>query len=280
MLSDKRHKSFIERGRSESNKGVGTLQNLFNSLMVSSSGEAKRREKPLPPTPSPTKLIAERIGETRNFKNIQNGKEANTHGAAQDIVKPVVQTMTEIKRICLSDEQFSFGMSVTNSSAWKRIETMDDQGLVETFYYNRLQQRRLRGCCSDSRNIVACCALCEHQDWIFQGSEYNPSISMLYAQNDGCIPFDVKLIKPKFIIPWRYKNRRTGKISWKIIHMCGDQVEDAECETIVVNCLRDRKLAKLIETVKAEAPRFADISQNCLMPLYIDTREQNVWNTC
>ncbi|KAJ3368551.1 hypothetical protein HDU91_000498 [Kappamyces sp. JEL0680] len=35
--------------------------------------------------------------------------------------------------------------------------------------------------------------------------------------------------------------------------MCGNQMEDAECETIVVNVYRDKKLRRLIEAVKIEA---------------------------
>ena len=71
---------------------------------------------------------------------------------------------------------------------------------------------------------------------------------MLYAKMDGCIPSAVKLVNSKFIIPWRYKNRRTGAISWKVIHMCGRNIEDAECETLVVNLYRDEKLRQIIES--------------------------------
>ena len=70
---------------------------------------------------------------------------------------------------------------------------------------------------------------------------------MLYAKMDGCIPSSVKLVNSKFIIPWRYKNRRTEAVTWKVIHMCGRNIEDAECETLVVNLFRDRKLRRIIE---------------------------------
>jgi hypothetical protein len=70
---------------------------------------------------------------------------------------------------------------------------------------------------------------------------------------DGCIPSSVLLNRPKFIVPWRYRNRKTAAISWKIIHMCGENIEDAECETIVINLYRDKKLERIIESVKADS---------------------------
>ena len=36
-------------------------------------------------------------------------------------------------------------------------------------------------------------------------------------------------------------------------------MEDAECETIVVNVERDRRLAKVIETVKAEGKWYLSV---------------------
>ena len=83
-----------------------------------------------------------------------------------------------------------------------------------------------------------CCSLCDASAWLFQGSEYDPTLSLLYAKKDGCLGSGVKLIQPKFIIPWRYKNRKTGAITWKIIHQCGSHLKDAENETIVVNCIK------------------------------------------
>lgn len=38
--------------------------------------------------------------------------------------------------------------------------------------------------------------------------------------------------------------------------MCGENIEDAECETIVINIHRDKKLRRIIETVKEEAKRY------------------------
>ncbi|KAI8906020.1 ethylene-responsive protein kinase Le-CTR1-domain-containing protein, partial [Gorgonomyces haynaldii] len=112
-------------------------------------------------------------------------------------------------------------------------------------------------CCAGP-NTIQCCSLCDPQKWIFQGSEYDPTFSLLYARKDGCIGSYVKLQDPKFIIPWRYKNRKTSAISWKIIHQCGTQVKDAESETIVVNVERDTNLVKWIQMAKQHAKIYQD----------------------
>jgi hypothetical protein len=38
--------------------------------------------------------------------------------------------------------------------------------------------------------------------------------------------------------------------------MCGNNIEDAESETIIVNYYRDKKLRKIIDTVKTEAALY------------------------
>lgn len=102
------------------------------------------------------------------------------------------------------------------------------------------------------------CVLCDAQNWIFVGSEYDPAISLLYARNDGCLSSTVILTSPKFIVPWRYKNKHTGSISWKIIHQTGEHIKDAECETIVINTRRDHNLVRWIEMAKQEAKTYSD----------------------
>ncbi|RKO91891.1 hypothetical protein BDK51DRAFT_34188 [Blyttiomyces helicus] len=67
-------------------------------------------------------------------------------------------------------------------------------------------------------------AYCDPTAWIFYGSEYDPTISNMYAEKDGCIPSSTVLTHPKFVVPWRYRNKRTGEISWKIFHLAGDKV--------------------------------------------------------
>ncbi|KAJ3035090.1 hypothetical protein HDV00_004312, partial [Rhizophlyctis rosea] len=63
---------------------------------------------------------------------------------------------------------------------------------------------------------------------------------------------------PKFIIPWRYKNKRTGEISWKIFHLCGDKVVSADSETIIVNPQRDAKLRAVMDRVRVGASRYQE----------------------
>ncbi len=74
----------------------------------------------------------------------------------------------------------------------------------------------------------SCCSLCDPKAWIFDGSEYDAYMTCLYAEKDGCIPSSVVTKLPKFIIPWRYKNRKTGEISWKIYHLHKDKIHGAE----------------------------------------------------
>ncbi|ORY44729.1 hypothetical protein BCR33DRAFT_716696, partial [Rhizoclosmatium globosum] len=87
------------------------------------------------------------------------------------------------------------------------------------------------------------CALCDADAWTFSGSQYDPYLTLLYAERDGCIPSSVVTTYPKFIIPWRYKNKRTGEITWKIFHLSGsDKITSADSETIIVNPGKDVRL--------------------------------------
>jgi hypothetical protein len=231
----------------------GSLSALFENLGIKdykkSETKSRRKSKPLPPTPP----------EESHF--VEPGSQLapptllTPQLPAFKPLLPDIQSEVDIKRICIPEERWNQQQSVIGYSlqGWTKIKATDSQGRKETFYYHQEMQKKIRGCCIESENLIPCCALCKHDQWIFQGSEYDPSITVLYAQMDGCIPASVKLLDPKFIIPWRYKNRRSGKVSWKIIHMCGSNMEDAECETIVVNTFRDKKLRKIIETVKVEA---------------------------
>ncbi len=211
----------------------GSLQGLFDGLSFSTS-KSKRKSKPLPLPPS---------------LPMSDGNEA---GPLLERPTPPLPAENDVKRICLADERSVFILSFPPTD-WKKCETRDECGRKENYFYSTSLQKKLRGCCNESKNIVSCCSLCKVDEWMFQGSQYDPNITLLYARNDGCIPPEVLLTEGKFIIPWRYKNRRTGAVSWKIIHMCGTQIEDAECETIVVNVYRDKKLRRLIEAVKIES---------------------------
>ncbi|KAJ3004311.1 UNVERIFIED_CONTAM: Nitrogen permease regulator 2, partial [Siphonaria sp. JEL0065] len=91
------------------------------------------------------------------------------------------------------------------------------------------------------------CALCDPDAWTFNGSQYDPFLTLLYAERDGCIPSSVITVYPKFIIPWRYKNKRTGEITWKIFHLTADKITSADSETIVVNPAKDVKLRAVMK---------------------------------
>ncbi|KAJ3189589.1 hypothetical protein HK101_008887 [Irineochytrium annulatum] len=100
------------------------------------------------------------------------------------------------------------------------------------------------------------CALCDPDAWLFHGSQYDPALSLLYAERDGCIPSSVVAPFAKFVVPWRYKNRRTGEITWKIFHLSGDKITSADSETIIVNGTKDAKLRAAIARVTAERSRY------------------------
>jgi hypothetical protein len=50
----------------------------------------------------------------------------------------------------------------------------------------------------------------------------------MYAQKDGCLPSFTCTKLAKFIIPWKYRNKLTGQVSWKIYHLKGDEITGAE----------------------------------------------------
>ncbi|KAJ3323413.1 hypothetical protein HDV06_001933 [Boothiomyces sp. JEL0866] len=226
----------------KSNKRRGSITTLFDNIQINSQTASRRKSKPLPAPP----LEADPIKEEVEDRSSQNCK-----------VVPPPQAFdfqnTEVKRICMSNDRSRMNFFAIPAQGWQKIEVKDDQSFREICYYNSITNKKIHGCSTDSKNILNCCYLCDADKWIFRGSEYDPSISLLYAAMDGCIPAKVLLTNPKFIIPWRYKNRKTLAISWKIIHMCGSQVTDAECETIVVNTFHDKKLRKIIEAVSVEA---------------------------
>jgi hypothetical protein len=112
--------------------------------------------------------------------------------------------------------------------------------------------------------------MCDAQKWQFQGTEYDPTISLIYAKKDGCISSAIQLCNPKFIVPWRYKNKKTGQISWKIIHQTTHHIKDAENETIVVNYDRDANLRKWIAMAKehAKVRQNADLVDALLLMIH------------
>ena len=217
----------MERGSSGNSNRGSSLGAFFNSLLIRSSDKT-RKAKPLPslplPIPPPPAPLA-----TSSTASLQINQHQDPSGSKslyiplQPTVKPPISSAAnpsspstttttkrktfDIKRVCIPDDRsiLDYTMFAENISNWKRIEEADPKGRKEEWYYNQQLGQKIRGCCSESKNIVTCCALCDHDFWIFQGSEYDPFISLLYGKNDGCIPFEVKLKNPKFIIPWRYK---------------------------------------------------------------------------
>jgi hypothetical protein len=87
-----------------------------------------------------------------------------------------------------------------------------------------------------------------------------------------------------FIIPWRYKNKRTAEISWKIYHLSSDKINGAgiaiysliylENETIIVNPARDRKMKAVIEYVVKNHHKFVSLFAN----YNLDIPEEVSWS--
>ncbi|KAJ3000146.1 hypothetical protein HDV02_000429 [Globomyces sp. JEL0801] len=243
-----------DRAKSQSpeRKRRGSLSGLFDNLQIKSNGSTNasrnksRKSKPLPIPPAEETLdptICDNKITPIDFQNQEN--ELNSFPPFDPTVK-----YADVKRICMPDPKYQ---RQKHTSQWKLVESTDQFGRLENHYVDERIGRQLFACDHSSRNKLPCCLLCDHSNWIFLGSEYDPHITLLYAHMDGCIPSSVKLTDPKFIIPWRYKNRKTGAISWKVIHMCGSQVTDAECETIIVNHHRDKRLKQIIDAVKKES---------------------------
>lgn len=89
---------------------------------------------------------------------------------------------------------------------------------------------------------------CSSPEWKFNGNTFEPSISLLYACKDASIPSSIRLTAPNFIVPWRYQNRTTHQLSWKIIHITHPTVLEAESETLVVSVKTDAALRNYIQT--------------------------------
>ncbi len=92
-------------------------------------------------------------------------------------------------------------------------------------------------------------ALCDMKRLIINASQYSPTITNMYAEKDGCIPATIKLNTQKFVIPWRYKNKKTGVVSWKLYHLENEEMDGPESEIIAVNPMQDKKLLALIDYV-------------------------------
>ncbi|KAI9208118.1 ethylene-responsive protein kinase Le-CTR1-domain-containing protein [Polychytrium aggregatum] len=165
--------------------------------------------------------------------------------ALQRIVLPYVPASGSIlKRACQGSGKSYYSLSA-----------QADRFVCEYDTIHHLAEWRIKNS-HDPLFGLSCCALCDPESWTFQGSQYDSSLAHLYADTDGCIPSSVILNYPKFIVPWRYRNKKTGAISWKIFHLCGGKVESSDSETIIVNPFKDRKLMHTINQVREQYRRY------------------------
>ncbi|KAI8995831.1 ethylene-responsive protein kinase Le-CTR1-domain-containing protein [Gaertneriomyces semiglobifer] len=99
---------------------------------------------------------------------------------------------------------------------------------------------------------------CNPVEFTFTSIRFDPYITGVYAQFDGCIPSHISTRQQAFIIPWRYKNRKSGAISWKIFHLGVADIFNADCETIVVDPINDPTLRSAIAFVNERKKSLAN----------------------
>ncbi|KAI8916920.1 ethylene-responsive protein kinase Le-CTR1-domain-containing protein [Powellomyces hirtus] len=99
---------------------------------------------------------------------------------------------------------------------------------------------------------------CNPHTHTFNGTFYNPEISSLYASTNGSIPSSIDTTRAggAFYIPWRYRNRSSARISWKVFHLCRAAIDGPEAEVVVVDTVKDVKLRTVLRRVALEAPRY------------------------
>jgi hypothetical protein len=222
------------------------LVDIFDDLNILRD----RRHKPLPPLPTTNEK------SQINTDNIEmTDIESNNIDSA---ISAFAKSVT-IKRFCMAG---NLQPKTFPDGFFKRMQ--DQYGRLETTYGMKYES-------------AIGCKVCNPEAWIFRGNEFDPTISLLYALKDGCLASNVKLIDPKFIIPWRYINRRSGQITWKIIHQTMDEIKDAErfvcllksSETIVVNFYRDTTLMAWIANARelAKSLSDADLVENLLISI-------------
>lgn len=176
-----------------------------------------------------------------------------------NIHSPAISPNYNIKRACQPSDKRAPINAIQKSFSAER----DEIGLVEY---------RLKSSAFENIKIGAC-ALCDPDSWTFKGSQYDPFLTLLYAERDGCIPSSVVTRFPKFIVPWRYKNKRTGEITWKIFHLTGDKITSADSETIVVNPARDQRLRHAMRRATLAKSRFKNREINLIEHLLKIIRE-------
>ncbi|KAJ3184501.1 hypothetical protein HDU87_003901 [Geranomyces variabilis] len=86
---------------------------------------------------------------------------------------------------------------------------------------------------------------------LFTGTRYNTSVTLYYAATNGTIPSTTHApTHVPFFIPWRYRNRASGKVSWKVFHLCAAAIDGAEAEVVVVDPAADAGLRAALEAAR------------------------------
>ncbi|KAI9310544.1 ethylene-responsive protein kinase Le-CTR1-domain-containing protein [Zopfochytrium polystomum] len=210
----------------------------------SSGGEQGGAERPAPffdglLIPGSPLSPSARLGSPQQAQQQQQPQQASPPPPRPP--PPVPSPGYTVKRACQPSDRRAPNNAVQRFYSIER----DDIGLTEF---------RLRSV-SDVPRIGAC-ALCDPENWTFHGSQYDPFLTLLYAERDGCIPSSVVTTYPKFIVPWRYKNKRTGEITWKIFHLSGDKITSADSETIIVNPSKDLRLRRVMRRAAVIKSKF------------------------
>ncbi|KAJ3171111.1 hypothetical protein HDU88_008147 [Geranomyces variabilis] len=94
-------------------------------------------------------------------------------------------------------------------------------------------------------------AACNAAASLFAGIRYNTSVTLYYAATNGTIPSTTHApAHVPFFIPWRYRNRASGKVSWKVFHLCAAAIDGAEAEVVVVDPAVDAGLRAALEAAR------------------------------
>ncbi|KAJ3154113.1 hypothetical protein HDU86_005040 [Geranomyces michiganensis] len=101
-------------------------------------------------------------------------------------------------------------------------------------------------------------AACNPASSLFAGTRYDPTISLHYAATNGTIPSTTSApAHVPFFVPWRYRNRASGKVSWKVFHLCVAAIDGAEAEVVVVDPAADVGLRAALEAARTGSAGLA-----------------------
>jgi hypothetical protein len=203
------------------------ISSMFNKLAVSASQNG--------------------TNTTNNANNTENQPETTEKHTMDIEITPLCQpNVIDVKRYCkyiqtkhfnLCDYVNSSHNTITKSAILEDLSDMfevytNNDGFLEFKLKAQISAPDISSLSYVSIHVnlhfYRPCSLCCPENWIFNGSEYDPKITRLYAAMDGCIPSSTLLSTPKFIIPWRYTNKRTGDVVWKIYHLQKEFIKGAE----------------------------------------------------